>query len=360
MKRLLEPVVLGNGVRARNRVALAPMSSRQSNADGSLSEAELAWLAQRADGGFGIVTTCSTYVTKDGQGAHGQLGLYDDTLVPGLQRLASALRERGAVALVQLYHAGRRADPSLIGGRPLGPSEPEDGDGPRAATEADLRRVIDAFGSAARRAFDAGFDGIEIHAAHGFLLTGFLSVADNRRRDDWGGAIENRARLVREVTRSIRAHVPESFLVGVRLSPEDGGSARGLDLDESIQVARWLVEDGADYIHLSLWNAQRNTTKRPSEHPLESFRAALPDVPLAAAGAVWTPDQAERLLELGADVVALGRSAILNPDWPRHAAEPGWQPRRPPLTPDELRPLGVTPPFLDYLRHRFGDLVAET
>lgn len=360
MKVLLEPVEFRNGVRARNRLGLAPITSRQGNEDGSVSDADVAWLRQRAEGGFGIVTTCSSFVSRDGQGARGQLGIDDDTLIPGLSRLASTLREHGAVAVAQLYHAGLRADPALIGGRPWSASELDGEDGTRAATAGDIEGVIDAFGAAGRRAHEAGFDGVELHAAHGFLLTQFLSVVQNRRDDEWGGALENRARLVREVVRAIRARVPSSFLVGVRISPEDGGSAVGLDLDESVQVARWLVDDGADTIHLSLWRAQKYTTKRPSEHALPIFRGALDDeIVLAAAGAVWTRSEAEQLLELGADTVALGRAGILNPDWPLRVADPSWQPRRPPFTSGELREVGVTPPFLDYLRHRYGELVAD-
>src|SRR4029077_13813122 len=129
------------------------------------------------------------------------------------------------------------------------------------------------------------FEGIELHGAHGYLLSQFLSATYNRRDDRWGGSLEHRARLLREPPRAVRAAVPAGFVVGVRLSPEDRGNARGLDLDESLQVARWLADDGADFIHLSLWDATRNTAKRPSEHPLPLFRDAVPrDVALVACG----------------------------------------------------------------------------
>jgi 2,4-dienoyl-CoA reductase-like NADH-dependent reductase (Old Yellow Enzyme family) len=145
--------------------------------------------------------------------------------------------------------------------------------------------------------------------------------------------------------------VGRSFTVGVRLSPENFGNARGLDLDESVQTARWLAEDGADFVHLSLWRALEPTVKRPSEHALEIFRAALPpDVAILAAGALWTPDDAAQVLALGADAVALGRSAIVNRDWPLRAPDAGWQPRRPPVTLADLRAEGLSEAFAGYMR----------
>lgn len=173
----------------------------------------------------------------------------------------------------------------------------------------------------------------------------------NLRTDGWGGKLEGRARLIREVTRAVSAAVPRRFLVGVRLSPEDFGNAKGLDLDESIEVARWLCDDGADFIHLSLWDASRNTAKRPAEHALPLFRAAIPkEIPIVAAGKVWTPAEGEALLAKGASAVAIGRAAIVNPDWPQRIAEPGWEPRRPPLTIAELRARGLSEGFANYMR----------
>ena len=156
-----------------------------------------------------------------------------------------------------------------------------------------MLRVIAQFRDAAVRAHTAGFAGVELHGAHGYVLGQFLG-AMNIRGDRWGGSLENRARLVREATRTVRGAVPASFLLGVRLSPEDYGNARGLDLDESLQVARWLAADGVDFLHVSLWDAQRNTKKRPDAHPVTLFREALPaDVALVAAGGVWTRQEAE-------------------------------------------------------------------
>src|SRR6185369_17140327 len=145
------------------RVVLAPMTNKQSHADGSLGDDELRWLCSRAAGGFGVVMTCAAHVAKDGQGWPGELGVFDDSLLPGLTTLAAALRARGAVSMVQIFHGGLRADPAVTGVTPWSASY---GDGVRAATREDIDRVIVEFADAAERSRRAGFDGVEIHGAH--------------------------------------------------------------------------------------------------------------------------------------------------------------------------------------------------
>ena len=348
MSSLFDPLVFRTGLRAKNRLALAPMTNTQSHDDGSLGEDELRWLTSRADGGYGTIMTCAAHVAKEGQGWRGELGIFDDAQLPGLSRLAAELRRRDAVSIVQIFHGGVRAD-AAVSGLPTWSSS--DGEGALAATEADLERVIGQFAAAAGRAKAAGFDGVEIHGAHGYLFTQFLSATHNRRTDRWGGSLENRARLLRQVTRAIREEVGPTFTVGVRMSPEDFGFAKGLDLDETVEVARWLSEDQIDFVHLSLWRAALPTRKRPEEHAIPLFRAALPaDVRILAAGAVWTRAEAEDLLAKGADGVALGRAAIGHPDWPQRIREEGWEPSRPPFTVEHLVAHGVSPRFAEYLR----------
>ena len=313
------------------------MTNCQSEADGSLGEAELRWLERRARGGFGIVTTCAAHVSREGQGFPGQLGVYEDTLLPGLERLAAVLREHETLGLVQIYHGGIRA------------LEPRDW--VRDATREEIARVIDDFASAAVRSEKAGFAGVEIHGAHGYLLTQFLSAL-NQRSDEWGGSFENRARLTLEVTRAVRARVKPASIVGVRISPEDFGNAKGMDLDESLALAKMLAKESVDYVHVSLWDAKKNTKKRPEAHAVTLFREALPpEVRVIVAGSVWTRTDAEEQLAKGADLVALGRSAILNPEWPKLAADPSWQPVRPPMSPAEFRERDVSDVFVKYLRN---------
>lgn len=344
-----------NGVEARNRVSLAPLTNLQSHADGSLSDEEFRWLLRRARGGFGVVETCAAFVSRDGRAWEGELGVDDDAKLPSLTRLGNAIREAGAVGLVQLFHGGVRAGSKTTGVQPVSASswteETPDFEVPRAATQDDIERFVGAFTRAAVRSEAAGFHGVELHGAHGYLLGQFLSRTMNPRDDGWGGDLVGRARLLRSCLQSIRAAVRPDFVVGVRVSPEDYGQAKGLDLDEMVAVTRWLCDDGADFIHLSLWDVARNTRKYPEKHAIPLFREALPpEVPIVAAGHVWTPAEAQSLLDRGADMVALGRSGILNPEWPLEARDPAWEPARPPMAAEELVRRDVSPRFVDYLR----------
>jgi 2,4-dienoyl-CoA reductase-like NADH-dependent reductase (Old Yellow Enzyme family) len=353
------PLTFPCGATAHSRLALAPLTNLQSHPDGALSEAERRWLTMRAEGGFALVITAAAYVSPEGKAWSGQVGAHADHCTRPLALLADDLRPHGALGIVQLHHGGIRAVRKVSGLAPLGPSALSDiGPGyepPQGATEEDIARFIRDFRDAAARAHAAGLSGVELHAAHGYLLSQFLSSTLNLRDDAWGGPLAHRARLVREVARAVRAATSVSFIVGVRLSPEDFGFAAGIDPDETLQVAQWLVEDGVDYIHLSLWNANANTKKRPTLHALSLFRPSLPaHVPIIAAGGVWTPAEAAHVCALGADMVALGRAAIANPDWPQRAADPTWSPRRPPLSAEELAARGLSPPFVEYMRRWRG------
>lgn len=356
------PLRFPSGLVAPNRIALAAMTNGQSHANGELADAELHWLERRAAGGFGLVCTCAAYVARDGKAWDGELGVDRDEDIPGLARLAAAIKKHQSVAMVQLFHGGVRATRRLTGEQVWSASSfDEDGadfEKPRAATEADIERTIEAFAAAAVRCQKAGFDGVELHGAHGYLITQFLSPVTNTRTDAWGGSNEHRARFAREVLRACRAATGGTFSVGIRLSLEHGGSARGLDLDESLQVAAWLAEDGADFIHASLWRSENFTRKYPDKHPITLVRAAVPkQVPIIVAGNIWTYEDATAALDRGADMVALARPAIINPDWPKQV-KPGFEPRRGPLTRAELEQLAVSPGFAVYLRH-FKGLVAD-
>jgi 2,4-dienoyl-CoA reductase-like NADH-dependent reductase (Old Yellow Enzyme family) len=260
---------------------------------------------------------------------------------------------------VQIFHGGLRAPASLIGEEPWSSSDSPPPDVARAATATDIARVQLEFRDAALLAHRAGFDGVELHGAHGYLFGQFLSATMNVRQDAWGGSFEGRARLLRETLRLVRGAVPDRFVMGVRISPEDWGNAKGLDLDESLTLARWLADDGADFLHVSLWDAKKNTKKRPEAHAVPLFRDVLPrEVALVVAGNVWTRADAEELLAKGASAVAVGRAAIANPDWATRVADPAWEPRRPPLTIAELRERGLNETFAGYMR-RWKGFVAD-
>ena len=349
--RFLEPFTFPRTSKTGpNRVVLAAMTNTQSNPDGTLGEDEYRWLMSRARGGFGVVSTCAAHVALDGQGWPGELGIFDDAHLPGLRRLAADLSREGALTLAQIFHGGVKAPSKVTGQQPWSASVYEskwpDFEKPRAATEADIERVIGQFVDAARRAVEAGFDGVELHGAHGYLFSQFLGRISNTRADRWGGAaLENRARLMLETVDAIRARVPAGFLVGMRLSPA-WPSDQGIVPEDGVQVARWLVERGIDFLHIS--------NLGPFSGALELtrlFREAVgAGVPLMVCGSINTPAEAEAAMEQGADFVAMARAAIANPSWPRDAAQAGWEPTRLPLTPAELRERAISERYVEYLR----------
>ena len=350
MVSLFDPLSLRRGPAMRNRFMLAPLTNLQSHADGRLSEDEFRWLTLRAQGGFGLTMTCAASVQKAGQGFPGQLGVYDDAHLEGLTRLAAALRSSGSHGVSQLHHAGMRSPSALTGQPALCPSDHAE-TGARAMTLAEIEKTRHDFIAAAVRCERAGFDGVELHGAHGYLLCEFLSPEINLREDAYGGSLENRSRLLFEIIEGVRAHCAPTFSLGVRLSPE----RFGLKLEEIAQVAqRLLVDDRIDYLDMSLWDV----FKEPEEPSLRgrsllSFFTNLErtHVRLGAAGKLTTGPACRRALEEGLDYVVIGRAAILHHDLPqRIAVNPDFTPMPLPVTPAYLRAEGLGDSFVDYMR----------
>lgn len=347
----MKPITLPCGLEFISPIAFAPLTNVQSHADGTLSEVEFRWLLMRAQGGFEWLSTCATYVSDGGKAWDGQLGISSDAHLEGLTRLAAALREEGAKPFVQLHHGGPMANMA-----PTGPIAAMARDGVRQATLDDLLHIKHDFVAAAQRAELAGFSGVELHGANGYLFTNFLSPVDNTRDDAYGDGLAGRALLLRETMRAVRAAVSPHFAVGVRLSPIDLFMARGILLKESLQTAKWLVEDGADFIHLSLQNALCTAPEDPKGPKiLSAFRQALPgSVPLLAAGGIWTRADLEEVLEAGADIGVIGTAAIIHPDWPRVSLQAEWTPTRLPFPVAALRAAGVGEGLMGYLMKRPG------
>jgi len=349
MTDLFAPLPLAHGPAMKNRFMLAPLTNLQSHADGRLSDDEFHWLTYRATGGFGLVMTCAAHVQRIGQGFPGQLGVFSDEHLPGLSRLAATIRAEGALAAVQLHHAGIRSPADLIGETPVGPSEDAE-TGARALTEGEVEALIEDFIAAAVRAERAGFDGVELHGAHGYILCAFISPETNRRTDRFGGSLENRARIVREIIAGVRARTRPDFQLGLRLSPERFGLKTG----EQIALAGELLAEGAlDYLDMSLWS----TFKPPvdevfAQRPLIDWFAELPRgrTRLGVAGKLTSGADCRRALEHGADFVLLGRAAILHHDFPRQvAADADFQQTALPVTRAYLANERLGPAFIDYM-----------
>ena len=358
MSSFSDTVSFAHGPSMPNRFMLAPLTNMQSHADGTLSDAEHHWLTMRATGGFGLTMTCAAHVQRVGQGFPGQLGTFSDDHVPGLKRLASDIRATGSVAIVQLHHAGNRSPKDVIGTDPVCPSD-DPSTGARALSTMEVEQLVTDFVRAAERCDEAGFDGIELHGAHGYMICQFLSSEINQRSDRYGGSLENRSRVLLDIIDGIRRKCRPDFHVGVRLSPE----RFGMVLDEIRELYGWLV-DGAkvDMIDMSLWDcfAHAKDSNHADRRLIDVF-AELPrgGVKVAVAGKLYAGSDVVRAIDAGADIVALGRAAILHHDFPRMMAkDPSVSMRSLPVTADELRAEGLSDGFVGYMRSWPG-FVAE-
>ncbi|EEX41065.1 NADH-dependent flavin oxidoreductase [Vibrio furnissii] len=327
---LFQPFTFKNGVTLRNRVVMAPMTTWSSNADETISDEELRYYRARAQG-VGLLLTGCSHVQPSGIGFTDEFAAYDDRFIPSLTKLADAAKSGGAVAVLQLFHAGNKAVPDLIpNGELVSASAMAAPKGPfndgklasRELTEAEIFELIHDFGQATRRAIEAGFDGIELHGAHGFLIQNFLSPLFNQRQDQWGGSLENRMRfpleVVREVRRVIDEHASRPFLLGYRISPEEPGEG-ALRIDDALALAETLAQEGdIDYLHTSLYNilAGQSQDDTSGQTTAQRFIERVADrLPLMAAGEVRTPNQARHVLETGMPLVVVGRSLVMNPTW---------------------------------------------
>lgn len=354
---LFDPVSLGHGPAMKNRLMLAPLTNQQSHADGRLSDDEINWLAMRAAGGFALVMTAAAPVQLVGQGYPGQLGIFGDEHLEGLARLASAIRRSGALSAVQLYHGGDRADPELIG-TPVSPSDASR-NGARGLRLIEVEKLRGDFVAAALRAEKAGFDGVQIHGAHGYILAQFLSPVINRRDDRYGGSLENRSRLMLEVIDGIRRRCRPDFQIGLRLSPE----RFGMRLAEVRELAADIMQQGQiDYLDMSLWDV----AKQPHEEEFQgkgllSYFTDLPrgNVRLGAAGRIMNAATAASVIEAGCDFVTIGRAGILRHDFPeRLRRDPRYESPTQPVDVRHLQSEGASKPFIDYLR-TFPGLLAD-
>ncbi len=347
--KLFEPLSFAHGPAMKNRFMLAPLTNCQSHPDGRLSDEEFHWLTMRAEGGFGLTMTCAAHVQARGQGFPGQLGIFGDQHIEGLARLAATIKANGSLAAVQLHHAGNRSPKDLVG-EAVCPSDDPD-TGARGLTLAEVEQLRDDFIAAAKRAERAGFDGVELHGAHGYILLEFISPKLNRREDRYGGSLENRARILFEIIDGIRAQCRPDFQLGLRLSPE----RFGVKLPEMRDVAAQVLQGGKiDYLDMSLWDY----TIEPAD---EAFKGrslmsvftelARGNVRLGVAGKIRNAEDAAKVIEGGCDFALIGRAAILRHDFPeRVRRDPDYRSPPLPVSPDFLHHEGISPKFVTYLR----------
>ena len=345
---LFQPIELRKVV-AKNRIVVSPMC-QYSAQDGHVTDWHLVHLGKLAQGGAGIVFTEATAVESRGRITHGDTGIWDDSHIAGLARITAFIRSQGALPAIQLAHAGRKASMARPwhGNGPLGPLDLERGDKPwaivapspnalgegwlvpKAFDEHDFRKVRQAFADAARRAQVAGFELLEVHAAHGYLLHSFLSPISNARRDEYGGALEDRMRFPLEVVAAVREAWPAGKPLFVRVSSIDDVEG-GWSLDDTVVFAKRLKALGVDVIDCSSGGIAGSATAAT-----KTLLARVPGFQLPfserirkdaavmsmAVGLILTAQQAEEALRAGrADLIAVGREALYDPNWPLHAAQ---------------------------------------
>lgn len=354
---LADPLTFAHGPSWRNRLTLAPLTNVQSNHDGTLTAEEQAWLVARAHGGFARVLTAAAYVGPAGRAWEGQLGVAGPEHLPGLEKVAAELTAVGAVSAVQLHHGGRRATANVAGSTRVGPWD-DPAKETVALSTAGVEAVVAQFAEAAALAERAGFDGVEVHGAHGYLIGQFLDPRSNHRTDRYGGTPANRFRIVLEVLTAIREATDADFQVGIRLTPE----GYGIPLTEGRQHARDVFASGlVDYVEMSMWDvfmAPRRDASggRIIDRFLDLERG---EARLGVTGKVLSTADAQWCLDQGADFVGVGIGAIFHHDFARRAlADPDFSARERPLTRSELAAEFVGPAFVDYLADGWDDLVA--
>lgn len=323
-EKLFEPVEFPSGIETRNRFAMAPMTVYGSNDDDSIGKEDLDYFSVRNDAG-GLIITGAATTSKDGHNMANQITAYDDKKIAGLTKLASVIKGKGNLAILQLQNAGREARATQNRkGVAYAPSKiefPFLKYVPKELTPKQIKGFIKDFGEATRRAIEAGFDGVEIHGANHYLIQQFFSSYSNRRKDKWGGSLENRMNfaleVIDEINTTVENYAEEPFVVGYRISPEEvHGDNIGYTVDDVCKLINEIIKTGIDYIHLSMSKYDAMPSVGGNNEPMATtiYKTVDGRVPVIGAGSILTPEDALRALDY-VDIVALGRAVIIDPDF---------------------------------------------
>ncbi|MEK7849034.1 MAG: FAD-dependent oxidoreductase, partial [Chloroflexota bacterium] len=330
---LFQPGRIGE-MTLRNRIVMPPMGTNFAEPDGSIGQRSIDYYEARARGGVGLVIVEVTGVELSrGKTIRRQIGIDDDKFVDGLSRLSEAIHRHGARSAIQIHHAGRLGHAV----EPIAPSSvmlPPSHRTPREMTGGEIEEMIGRYAAGARRARLAGFDGVEIHGAHQYLISQFLSPATNRRQDQWGGTLKNRARFLVEITRAVRREVGSRYPTWCRLSAREYGLEGGIVPEEAEQVAQWAEEAGCDAISVSCYGvgnwAAVNMPHTPGALlPLIEGVKRMVTVPVMAVGRLGPALGCHILKEGKADLVCIGRALLTDADWPNKVAASRLQDIRP-------------------------------
>lgn len=357
--QFLSPFTFKNGMTIKNRIVIPPMTECSSLADGSVSSDELRYFEART-GAVGMFIAPATPIQADGKGAEGQLSVASDKFIPSLTKLATAIKQNGTKAILQLYHAGRMTNSTVLRGvKPVSassiPAERPDAETPRELTSQEVQEIVENFGYATRRAIEAGFDGVELHGANTYLIQQFFSPHSNRRTDKWGGDIHGRMtfalEIIKTVQETVKKYARQPFLVGFRLSPEELETP-GIRLADTLEFVDVLSEQAIDYIHVSLGNVWTSSLNKEADS--ESVLLKIKDQvasrkPLISVGGIETPQEAEKVIQAGIDFVAIGTEYIREPLWLQKVELGQEDTIRYSVAEADLEKLAITPVFLDFM-----------
>ena len=324
--KLWEPIRIGR-MELKNRVVMPPMVTRYAADDGFVTERTRNYYGARARGGAGLIIVEATYVHRQGWAFPNQIGISDDKFIPKLSELVDKVHQHGAKIAIQLHHGGRQAKEALSGLQPVAPSPlpMAGGEMPREMTVEEIAETVAYFAEAAIRAQKAGFDGVELHAAHGYLIDQFLSPTSNKRDDEYGGDLHRRARFFLEIIAAVKEAVGEDYPVWCRMDGKEYG-VEGITLEDARQTARLAQDAGLAAIHVSSWGpttpVNRTTpTFVPAviEELAEGIKKAV-SIPVIAVGRI-TPEDGERMLKEGkADLIAIGKAMLADSEWSNKVA----------------------------------------
>jgi 2,4-dienoyl-CoA reductase-like NADH-dependent reductase (Old Yellow Enzyme family) len=317
--RLFDPLRVGS-LTLKNRIVMPPMANDLADAQGRVTDPLIAHYSRRAPG-VGLVIVEHSYFTQGGKASLRQVGIYDDAKIDGLTKLAESIHAKGTPVCIQVNHAGREASRSVSGLEPVAPSPiPTDSSSviPRELERTEIQDLVRLYGEAARRAQKAGFDAVEVHGAHGYLLNQFTSPLSNRRSDEYGGSFEGRIRFPLEAVREVRRVVGSDFLMLYRLGASDG-EGRGVTIEEMQTFAQRLVRAGVNIVDVSgglIGDAPEGLTGQGYFLPLAEKIKQVVEAPVIGVGGIRDPAFADQAIREGrVDLVAVGRALLADPDW---------------------------------------------
>lgn len=324
-KSLFEEITLPNGVVLNDRLGVAPMTTYAGNPDGTVSDEELVYYRRRSNIGSLYISACIA-VSENGIAFPNQFVAFKDEVMPRLTQLAAEMKTNGNKAILQMQHGGRQGQPHLIqANETVAPSAVEGPEGrptPRALTGEEINEIIRDFGETTRRAIEAGFDGVEIHGANTYLIQQFVSEVTNRREDEWGGSFENRLKfplaVLAEVKRVAAEYADDQFIIGYRLSAEEySQEGVGYTIEETKVLTEKLIAFGIHYLHVSLLDFKKKPHDNETEGSIVRILSELIDgrVAFVAVGSIKKPEDAVAALQEGADIVVMGRQALIDPEW---------------------------------------------